>query len=135
MGDFLMERALNAPVLKKRGGEWAPVKPKKSGPSKADFNSRARDYLKEKGLFPYRVDHYNGALKMSQDAFGIFDFIAFAPGRTVGVQVTSKSNLSARRKKILESSAYGRCKASGWDVLLLTFEKVSNRWVATETWL
>lgn len=127
----LMERAVNAPLRKKVRGEWVVVPPKSTKAKKADHNERTRKWMEQEGLFPYRVDHYDGKLMMAQDLFGIFDFVGLADGRTVGVQVTSHANASSRRKKILASSAYLRCKKAGWEVVLLTWKPVGVRWRAT----
>lgn len=79
--------------------------------------------------------HYNHLTGRSHDFAGIFDWIAGGQGRTIGVQVTSKSNMSARRKKIIGSKGESWAKGAGWEILLLGFHKVNGRWVAVEEWL
>ena len=50
------------------------------------------------------VERWNAFAKIRQDLFGIIDLLAIdSKGNTVGIQVTSYSNISARVKKILGS--------------------------------
>lgn len=73
--------------------------------------------LKQGGVvwFPYRVKY-----KVEQDIFGVFDLIViFPPSNIVFVQLTTKSNIRAREKKIM-SFMKGRkvslyCECWGWD--------------------
>lgn len=111
----------------------APEKPKRK---RADFTKPLRAHMAALGLdTTVRVDSYDARIQRSKDLMGIFDFLSFGSGRTVAVQVTSKANMSARRKKMLESKALQVARDAGWEVLLLGFHKVSNRWVGVEEWL
>lgn len=117
---------------------WAkrPVREKKSKAGKADHNERTYNHLKAKGLWTYRADYWDERNKIHHDLFGIFDFLCLSDSGTIGVQSTSRTNVAARRSKILNSSAYGWVKKAGWRVLLLSWAKAPNgRWEAREEWL
>lgn len=113
-------------------------KPRAAGaPVKADYNERSVEWLKAQGYKVERVDHYDPILKRHFDLFGIFDYLALREGETVGVQITSKSNLSTRKKKILDGYGYKWVSAAGWKVLVLGWEKGANGRYGdpTEVWL
>lgn len=90
-------------------------------PKKSDLNDLARKWLKKAGYQSFRVDYFDARFNRSHDLLGIFDYLAFAEGTTVGVQITSANSLSARRKKVLASPNLAIVKRAGWRVLLLGF--------------
>ena len=112
----------------------APEKPKRKKP--ANHNQRSRDYLVSLGYRLTMVETYNAFSGRKQDLFGIFDYLAIGNGHTVGVQVTSDSARSARRKKILESPHFKDWSSSGNKALLLTWGKNKRgHWEEHEEWL
>jgi hypothetical protein len=58
--------------------------------------------------------------------FGIFDILAIGNGETVAIQLTSKSNMSTRIKKISESPMLPEVLRSNWRVLVLGWYKKEN---------
>jgi hypothetical protein len=86
-----------------------------------DFNDRAKTYLGKTFDHWHRVDYFDTRTNRSRDFLGIFDYVCFNPNDTVGVQITSVSQMSVRRRKILESQEYDQVKRAGWRVLLLGF--------------
>lgn len=77
------------------------------------------------------VEKWNPHAKIRQDLFGFADLIAFGDESVALIQTTSYSNMSARKKKILENEA-----AKEWmegamfrDITLHGWKKnKSNRW-------
>jgi hypothetical protein len=90
---------------------------------------KSRDKLKADGFTTLQtVETWCSFTKRKHDLFGIFDVLAVAGGKTLAVQVTSRDNMSSRRKKILESPAFAECVLAGWDVELHGWYKEKNRW-------
>lgn len=104
---------------------------------RADLNGPARAYMDRQGWKHERVDHYNVHAGRSMDLFGIFDFLAFGPKgyETIGVQVTSEHNVSARKKKIIEAAWTPILVKAGWRILVLGMRKDGGRWIGHEHWL
>jgi len=110
----------------------------KPATKKADHSKRTKDWLNERGFWAYRADYYDHLNKRQHDFFGIFDYVALPKkgGQTVGVQLTSREAMAARRKKILESPVYPYLGICGWKVLLIGWWKNdSGHWEAKEEWL
>lgn len=76
------------------------------------------------------VEKWNPHARKRQDLYGVFDIIAMKPGHGIfGVQVTSKSNMASRRKKIQDSPLALTWKASGGTIQLHGWYKTtSGRW-------
>lgn len=97
-------------------GEGVPRK------KKSDYNDRTKAYLTRCGYEWRRVDHFDYRTMRSHDLFGIFDYVAFKDGATIGVQVTSTGQMSTRKKKIIATRDFEIVKSCGWKVLVLGFE-------------
>jgi hypothetical protein len=74
------------------------------------------------------VERWNAHTRIRQDLFGILDVIAVGPGGTVGVQSTSRGNLSARRNKIMAHPDTPTLLVAGWAVVLHGWDKPAHRW-------
>jgi hypothetical protein len=72
------------------------------------------------------VESYNAFTRRKKDLFSIFDILAIGNGETVGIQITSKSNMSSRIKKISESEFLPDLVRSGWKILVLGWYKKPN---------
>jgi hypothetical protein len=72
------------------------------------------------------VESYNAFTRRKKDLFSIFDILAIGNGETVGIQITSKSNMSSRIKKISESEFLPELVRSGWKILVLGWYKKPN---------
>lgn len=95
---------------------------------RTDLNKVCRNWMDKKGWKHYRADVWNSFAGVANDLFGIFDYLAFdvPTGTTIGIQVTSKNNMSARRKKMLASPWLPVLKGCGWRCVLVGFEKGAN---------
>ena len=62
-------------------------------------HDRTYQYLRAHGYVAERAGSYNARTRRTRDFLGIIDIIAFKGQDTVGIQVTSASNVSARVKK------------------------------------
>lgn len=71
-------------------------------------------------------ESYNAFTKRKKDLFGIFDLVAIGNEETIGIQITSKSNISARVKKIEESDYLAELIRSGWRIIVIGWFKQDN---------
>jgi hypothetical protein len=62
----------------------------------------------------------------------MFDLVAVGHGTTIGLQVTSASNVSARVKKLTEAEALREVRNSNWAVIVHGWKKKGNEWVVKE---
>lgn len=100
----------------------------------ADLNKPCKAWMEREGWKYERVDTWNSITQRAADLLGMFDYLAFdlTTGTTIGVQMTSKANMSARRKKILEDKRLAWVQSCGWRVVVVGFDKGSNgRWRET----
>ena len=98
--------------------------------SKTSINVKTRYNLAKRGFTAiHKVESFNSFTKRYSDLFGIWDFLAVGMGETIAVQVTSKSNISSRIKKIQESDHIAACRDAGWQLEVHGWWKnKSNRW-------
>ena len=91
--------------------------------------------LRESGDYPLVaiVERWNAFAKIRQDLFGIIDLLAIdSKGNTVGIQVTSYSNISARVKKMEDSDAIHHLRDANWVLLVQGWHKKNNKWACRE---
>ena len=81
-------------------------------------SARSLALMKSLGYQVDNCDHYNYFTKRRHDLYGCIDLLCIGNGETVAVQVTSKSNMSSRIKKIEASEAFPEMLRSGWRVLV-----------------
>ena len=81
-------------------------------------SARSIALMKSLGYQVANCDHYNYFTKRRHDLYGCIDLLCIGNGETVAVQVTSKSNMSSRIKKIEASEAFPEMLRSGWRVLV-----------------
>ena len=93
-----------------------------------NLTARSKVHLSELGYLVALVEHYNAFTKRKHDLWGCIDLLAIGNGETIAVQVTSRSNLSARRHKIEDAEAYPEMLRSGWRIVLHGWYKENNRW-------
>lgn len=62
------------------------------------------------------VEHFNKWAGVRQDLFGVFDLLALNGRDTLGVQVTSASNVAARQKKIDTADTLPALLHAGWRI-------------------
>lgn len=110
---------------------------------RADLNEQTRKWIRMKEFEHFRrVDFFDSALKRQHDFWEMFDYHVLNPDQkettcfNIAIQVTSISNMSARRHKILTSPHFEAFKACGWGILVLGFAKGPNgRYYSKEVWL
>ena len=94
---------------------------------------RTTKHLRQQGYMVATVETYNYFTKRKHDLFGCIDLLAIGNGETLAIQVTSKSNMSARIHKIEDSEALPEMLRSGWRVLVHGWWKnKSNRFELKE---
>lgn len=77
------------------------------------------------------VERWIPGANIRKDLFGFIDIIAIDPdGGVLAIQATSRSNISARAKKIAESDLIDVVRKAGWTIEVWGWAKRDNRWVA-----
>lgn len=85
--------------------------------------------LRKRGWMAQVVEHWNPWARVRVDLFGCIDIVALDPKRPglLGIQTTSRANMSARIKKIMAIDA-----AKTWsevaDLHVEGWDKHGNRW-------
>lgn len=87
---------------------------------------RTTKHLKEQGYLVATVEHYNSFTRRKHDLFGCIDLLAIGNGETLAIQVTSRSNMSARIKKIQDNLALPEMLRSKWRILVHGWDKGTN---------
>lgn len=89
--------------------------------------------MREKGYLVSNVEKYNSFTKRKSDLFGFVDLVAICKNETLAVQVTSKSNMSSRIRKIEESENLAMVLAANWRIVVHGwFKNKKNRWELKE---
>lgn len=83
--------------------------------------------LRENGYLCHIVEHWNPFAKIRQDLYGFIDILAVKKKKILGVQTTSRGNVSTRAKKILGHDNYKKVKESGIEIEVHGWEKGSNK--------
>ena len=89
---------------------------------------RSLKYLRDQGLSPWVVEYWNNFSRKRNDLYGCIDIICIGKGFTLAVQTTSLSNISARKKKILENPYYPTMVESGWKVHIHGWSLVGRKY-------
>lgn len=89
---------------------------------------RSLKYLRDQGYKCWVVEHWNSFTRKRQDLFGCLDILAVGNGETIGIQTTSRSNVSSRVKKIEENEYYPELIRSGWKVHVHGWGKLKAGW-------
>jgi hypothetical protein len=87
---------------------------------------RTTKHLREQGYLVATVEHYNSFTRRKHDLFGCIDLLAIGNGETLAIQVTSRSNMSARIKKIQDNLALPEMLRSKWRILVHGWDKGTN---------
>jgi hypothetical protein len=92
--------------------------------------SRSLALLRTDGYTAAVVERWNPHARIRQDLFGVFDLVAIRAGLVgvLAVQTTSASNLSARRRKLVECPAVRTWLQAGNAVELHGWAKRRGRW-------
>lgn len=84
--------------------------------------------LEKEGYVVERVEHFNFFTKRRVDLLGVGDLLALKKGETLLVQVTSRANLSTRRKKCKESDKLVLWLSAKNGFILHGWDKYKNKW-------
>lgn len=95
---------------------------------KANLNQQTRKRLEEQGYLVELVESYNAFTRRKHDLWGFIDFLAIKRDEVLAVQVTSKSNMSSRRKKITEHPKVDMVRMANIRIELWGFYKEANKW-------
>lgn len=89
----------------------------------ANYNNLVFRALESEGYMVENVEHFNSFTGRKSDLYGIIDILAVGPAGTKAVQVTSRGNMSPRRRKINESPALPMMLMAGWLVELWGYDQ------------
>ena len=99
------------------------------------LNNRSKQYLEKRGCIVDKTEHWNAFAKKRNDLFGVFDLLVLGTYELkgiTGVQVTSKSNMAARIKKITDSEKANRWLECGGKITVHGWYKEKGRWQVKE---
>lgn len=85
-------------------------------------------WIRKQGYTAAVVERWNPHALIRQDLYGIVDILAVGHGRTVAIQSTSYSNVSARVKKVQESDVIATLCDAGWLFIVQGWRKPKARW-------
>lgn len=89
--------------------------------------------LRDDGFACEVVERWNPFAKCRKDLFGFVDILALGNGMTLGVQVTSASNMASRIKKISEHENISAVRQAGWWICVHGWRKsAKGEWVCIE---
>ena len=93
-----------------------------------NHNQRVLKLLRDDGYTATVVEHYDFYTKRRYDLFGLIDVLAIGHGETLAIQVTSRSNMSSRRRKMRDSPTLTEMLRAGWRIELWGYDKPTHRW-------
>lgn len=120
---------MNLEPTTERSADAKPAaKKRKSGSP----TQRTLAMLRRQGWTAAVSEHWNQYARIRQDLFGIIDVVALTGERIIGVQTTSATNVSARRRKIVGSPEAARWVQSGGRLFIHGWRKKGARWECRE---
>jgi hypothetical protein len=104
---------------------------------KVSPQARATHVLRERGFVVEVVEQVKRVPGRTWrvDLFGAFDLLAVdEAGEVMAVQVTSRSNVSARVRKLADLPVLGRLRKAGWRLEVWGYGKTKTRgeWVVVD---
>lgn len=97
---------------------------------------RSLKLMRDQGYLCEITERWNPFAKIRQDLFNFVDILCVKDGKTVAVQTTSYSNMSARIKKIQELDTYPIVQSAGWEIVVHGWKKdKSGKWMVREVFL
>tara|TARA_R110000803_G_scaffold17341_5_gene46831 strand:+ start:191 stop:526 length:336 start_codon:yes stop_codon:yes gene_type:complete len=78
------------------------------------YNPFVLKQLRAEGWHATPVDYWDSFTRRTKDLYGCIDVLGTGPQGTIAVQVTSRSNMSSRRKKVLAADAWRPMVDAGW---------------------
>lgn len=89
--------------------------------------SRTLAKLRADGYTAEVVERWNAYTRTRHDLFNIIDVLAVRGSETLGIQCTAGSCVSARVRKLAESTALPLLHAAGWNVQVWGWRKLKVR--------
>jgi hypothetical protein len=86
--------------------------------SKPTPTARSMTHLRAAGWTVGVVEQRIPNTNITRDLFGFIDLVAIRGPVTMGVQVTSGSNVAARIRKIAEAEHVGAVRQAGWKIVV-----------------
>lgn len=87
--------------------------------SKTTLTSHTIDYLQKQGCqLVQNVETWNFFARKRKDLFGCWDVLAVRGTETIAVQVTSRSNISSRLRKISDADSTPHLRKAKWTLLI-----------------
>lgn len=74
--------------------------------------------MRSKGFYCEVVERHIPHSFIKKDLAGFLDIVCLGDNETIGIQVTSASNVSARVKKITEHENVAAVRKAGWRILV-----------------
>ena len=94
---------------------------------------RSLKLMRDQGYLCEITERWNPFAKIRQDLFNFVDILCVKDGKTVAVQTTSYSNMSARIKKIQELETYPIVRSAGWEIVVHGWKKdKAGKWMVRE---
>jgi hypothetical protein len=94
---------------------------------------RSLKLMRDQGYLCEVTERWNPFAKIRQDLYNFVDILCIKDGKTVAVQTTSYSNMSARIKKIKELDTYPIVRSAGWEIVVHGWKKdKSGKWMVRE---
>ena len=87
---------------------------------------KSLEKLRKEGYTCAITETWNAFAHKRQDLFGFIDILAIKPGEILGVQTTSKTNISAHIDKIIKHKNFIAVKESGIKIILHGWHKGKN---------
>ena len=90
-------------------------------------SNRSIQKMEKQGYLVWNVERRINK-RLTRDLFGFLDLVAIRRDITIGIQVTSASNVSARVKKITDHENVGRVREAGWRIEVHGWRKKKDGW-------
>lgn len=88
--------------------------------------------MRKRGYFCWVVEHWDAFARKRKDLWGIVDVLCLRENEVVGVQATSKSNVSARIRKIAEHESTPYVRKADVRLLIMGWHKPGRFWEFVE---
>ena len=92
-------------------------------------STRSIKKLTNEGWLVWNVENRVPRTNITKDLFGFLDLVALKGEETLGIQVTSASNVSARIKKITHHPNVGIVRDAGWGIEVHGWRKKKDEWI------
>lgn len=91
------------------------------------YNPMVLKQLVKDGWFPTTTDYWDAFTRRTKDLYTCIDVIGIGKQGTIAVQVTSRSNMASRRKKVLAAEAFPHMQDAGWIVEVWGYDQPKGK--------